>query len=78
VETLTETLVFFYFFLPEMRGRSLEELDELFQNNVPVREFSRYQCVSSERAKEMAVKVTTGMDADTEKLTAAAPTEGRV
>jgi hypothetical protein len=48
--------VFFFFFLPEMKDRSLEELDELFQNRVPVRSFAKYQCVSSERAKEIALK----------------------
>lgn len=26
--------VFFFFFMPEMKGRSLEELDEMFQNSV--------------------------------------------
>ena len=36
-----------------MKGRSLEELDELFQNRVSVRNFKTYQCVSSERAKEI-------------------------
>jgi len=50
-------LVFFYFFLPEMKGRSLEELDELFQNRVSVKDFPKYQCVSSERAKEAANKM---------------------
>lgn len=43
-----------------MRGRSLEELDELFQNRVSVKDFPKYQCVSSERAKEIALKVTDG------------------
>lgn len=52
------TFIFFLFFLPEMKGRSLEELDELFQNRVSVRDFPKYQCVSSERAKEVALKVT--------------------
>lgn len=42
--------------LPEMKDRSLEELDELFQNRVPVKDFKKYQCVSSERAREVALK----------------------
>jgi len=42
--------------MPEMKGRSLEELDEMFQNRVPRRDFPKYQCVSSERARELAVK----------------------
>lgn len=39
-----------------MKDRTLEELDELFQNNVSVRDFKKYQCVSSERAREVAMK----------------------
>lgn len=39
-----------------MTGRSLEELDEMFQNRVSVREFPKYHCVSSERAREIAIK----------------------
>lgn len=56
----TRDTVFFFFLLPEMKDRSLEELDELFQNRVSVRDFKKYQCVSSERAKEVAMKETTG------------------
>ncbi|KAF2190562.1 MFS transporter [Zopfia rhizophila CBS 207.26] len=52
------TFIYFYFFLPEMRNRSLEEIDELFRNKVSTREFPTYQCVSSERAKELALKHT--------------------
>ncbi|KAF2639753.1 MFS transporter [Massarina eburnea CBS 473.64] len=50
------TVVFLYFFLPEMRGRSLEEIDELFENRVHRRSFPSYHCVSSERAREQAIK----------------------
>ncbi|KAF1949731.1 MFS transporter [Byssothecium circinans] len=50
------TFVYFYFFLPEMRGRTLEEIDELFINKVPRRDFPTYHCVSSERAREQAIK----------------------
>lgn len=39
-----------------MKGRSLEELDEMFQNRVPRRQFPKYQCLSSERAKEIVEK----------------------
>lgn len=35
-----------------MKGRSLEEIDELFENRVSVRNFRKYHCVSSERARE--------------------------
>jgi hypothetical protein len=48
--------VFFFIFMPEMKGRSLEELDEMFQNHVPRKDFPKYQCVSSERAREIVMK----------------------
>ncbi|KAJ4295542.1 hypothetical protein N0V90_007555 [Kalmusia sp. IMI 367209] len=52
------TFVFLYFFLPEMRGRSLEEIDEMFQNRVPTWEFPAYHCISADRAREQALKNT--------------------
>lgn len=48
--------MFFYLFIPETKGRSLEEIDEMFVNRVPRRQFKTYQCVSSERAREIAEK----------------------
>ena len=59
-------LVFLYLFLPEMRNRTLEEIDELFQERVPRRQFPTYHCVSSERAREQAVK-NVGLDMEEEK-----------
>lgn len=32
-----------YFYLPELKGRSLEELDELFEKRVSVFDFGKYQ-----------------------------------
>ncbi len=37
-----------------MKGRPLEELDEIFQNRVSVRAFPKYECVSSQVAREIA------------------------
>lgn len=37
-------MVFVYFFLPETKDRSLEELDEMFQQKVPTKEFKNYVC----------------------------------
>lgn len=38
------SMVFVYFFVPETKGRSLEELDEMFQRKLPTRQFRKYVC----------------------------------
>ncbi|KAF4470247.1 sugar transporter [Fusarium albosuccineum] len=32
-----------WFFMPELKGRNLEEIDQLFEANIPARKFSKYQ-----------------------------------
>jgi hypothetical protein len=44
-------VLWFYFFIPETKARSLEELDEMFEANVPARSFKQYQCRIVEEAK---------------------------
>lgn len=39
-----------YFYVPETRLRTYEELDELFMNRVPTREFRKYVTVAERRA----------------------------
>lgn len=39
---ITALWVFLYF--PEVKGRSLEEIDELFEARIPARKFRQYQC----------------------------------
>ncbi|KAH8683681.1 general substrate transporter [Ilyonectria robusta] len=34
-----------YFFLPEVKGRTLEEIDQMFNAKLPARKFRTYQCV---------------------------------
>lgn len=46
---------FFYFNMPEMKGRSLEELDEIFAARVPARKFREYRTVIQEAARIDAV-----------------------
>ncbi|SPO01659.1 related to maltose permease [Cephalotrichum gorgonifer] len=41
-----------YFYVPESRMRSYEELDELFINRVPTRQFRKYVTVAERRAAE--------------------------
>lgn len=41
-----------WFFVPETRRRTYEELDELFMNRVPTREFRHYTTVAERRAAE--------------------------
>lgn len=40
-------LLWVYFFLPELKGRSLEELDEMFESRVPTRKFRKYVCTGA-------------------------------
>ncbi|KXJ93588.1 general substrate transporter [Microdochium bolleyi] len=41
-----------YFYVPETRRRTYEELDELFMNKVPARKFRKYVTVAERRAAE--------------------------
>jgi hypothetical protein len=38
--------------MPEMKGRSLEELDEIFEAGLPARKFPQYQCRIHEDAMQ--------------------------
>jgi hypothetical protein len=38
--------------MPEMKGRSLEELHEIFEAGVPARKFTQYQCTILKDAKQ--------------------------
>lgn len=39
--------VFVFWFLPETKGRSLEEIDEMFEAHVPSRKFRTYVCTGA-------------------------------
>ncbi|KAI1376407.1 general substrate transporter [Hypoxylon crocopeplum] len=60
-------LVFFYLFVPETKGRTLEEIDELFANRVSVRKFKSFKTtIAAEALKDVESRVP-GAE---EKLTA--------
>jgi len=43
--------VFIYLCLPELKDRTLEEIDEMFEARLPARKFRGYQCMISDVAK---------------------------
>lgn len=47
-------ILFIYFAVPEVRGRSLEEIEEMFDKKIPAWQFKNYVCESVEQAKKEA------------------------
>jgi MFS transporter, SP family, sugar:H+ symporter len=45
-------LIFVFFFVPETKDRTLEEIDEMFEARVPARKFKGYVCVKSSDARQ--------------------------
>jgi hypothetical protein len=40
-------VVWVYFYLPEIKNRTLEEIDEMFEARLPARKFRNYVCTGS-------------------------------
>ncbi|KAK5118700.1 hypothetical protein LTR85_007906 [Meristemomyces frigidus] len=57
--------VFVYFCLPEVKGRSLEEIDEMFAQRLPARKFRHYVCTG--RAALESMKRAGSVSEDGEK-----------
>ncbi len=57
------TFLFVYFCIPELKDRSLEEIDQLFAEKVSVRQFPKYHCTMIEAAVH-DVQAKTGMFTD--------------
>lgn len=47
--------VFTWFYIPETRDRTLEEIHEMFEKRVPAREFKRFVCTGVEAYRTEAV-----------------------
>ena len=47
-------ILFLWFYQPETRGRTYEELDEMFMAEVPARQFKKYQTEAESRGREAA------------------------
>lgn len=54
------TFFFVWFAVPEVRGRSLEEIEEMFDKGVPSRDFQTYVCESTSVARGWAEKDLNG------------------
>lgn len=57
--------IWIFFFLPEVKGRSLEEIDEMFMNHVPARKFKGYEC-TGQAALDSKMR-SASVDSDEEK-----------
>jgi SP family sugar:H+ symporter-like MFS transporter len=41
------TVIWVYFYLPEIKNRTLEEIDEMFEARLPARKFRKYVCTGN-------------------------------
>ncbi|PGG97440.1 hypothetical protein AJ79_09201 [Helicocarpus griseus UAMH5409] len=53
---------FIWYFLPEVRGRTLEEIDEMFRSRVPTKEFPKHVCLENQEARERGLMNVIGDD----------------
>lgn len=55
-----------FFFLPEVKNRTLEEIDEMFEARLSARQFSKYKCVGIAREEEEDGKVRSSGEVEKE------------
>jgi len=53
--------LFIYFYIGETRGRTLEEINEMFSQEVPARQWKEYKCNIAEYAEQSLVRHRTHM-----------------
>ena len=53
--------VWIFFFVPETKDRTLEEIDEMFEARLPARKFKGCVCVESLSARRAGLQVLGGM-----------------
>lgn len=46
------TVIWIYIYLPEIKNRTLEEVDEMFEAKLPARNFRKYVCTGRHIPKE--------------------------
>jgi SP family sugar:H+ symporter-like MFS transporter len=51
---MTSVILFIFFFLPEMQGRTLEEIEEMFDKGIAAKDFPTYVCTNAVLAREEA------------------------
>ncbi|KAK5262739.1 hypothetical protein LTR40_014889, partial [Exophiala xenobiotica] len=50
-------LVFVFFFVPETKDRTLEEIDEMFEEKVAAQKFKSYKCTRVETARVIGMHI---------------------
>ncbi|KAH8600238.1 general substrate transporter [Bisporella sp. PMI_857] len=55
--------VWVYFYLPEVKGRTLEEIDEMFEARLPAKKFRKYVCVGRSMGADISGKASNESDA---------------
>lgn len=64
------SFVVVFFLIPEMKGRSLEEIDEMFNANVPTRKFRKYRSTAATDVDLIEATGKTSVDVDSKEPTA--------